>query len=170
MIDQALVTNLEATPWHGTAHDKPAITLKAPASKQIITSHETQPKSIGKVLISVSLTGLDTLPDCNRFVKWLTTNVPKSIAEINVEGLFKSGSSECLLTVPIALWLMLPEKDCFTFVNHVRSSNILLEDQSSTRPGQCSVENRPLALLSKNGGPGGSGGGLGQAIAGNVPR
>ena len=74
----------------------------------------------------MTLVGVAKLPDYKDLVKWLSENIPSDVGSITVEGVFDANFTEYLLTVPIAVWLSLPDNDCFRFVTHVRSGNKLL--------------------------------------------
>ena len=164
MVDDALRTKLEATPWQGAATTQPPVTLKAVHSTRASRTYKIQAAGNGKVLISVSLAGKAKLPDYKEFVKWLSENIPSDVGSITVDGVFDANSTKYLLTVPIAVWLNLPEYDCFHFVAHVRSGNKLLTLNAAAVDaveGTASLplrrkENLPPGGFSRESGPGSS--------------
>jgi hypothetical protein len=71
---------------------------------------------------------------------WLRRQIPTNVAKINVEGVFEGSSKVVLLRLPVAIWDMLPDRDAYSFVGYVRSSNLIvkqledIEDEMSSVP------------------------------------
>ena len=126
MVDEALVNRLDATPWHGATQGMPSITLKPLRPKEVVWAKSASTQSKGRVLISVSFSGVDSAPNYNSFKIWLTKNIPEEVAQIKVEAVFDSNSHIFLLTMPVEVWTMLPEHESWNFVSFVFSRNRLL--------------------------------------------
>ena len=54
MVDKALWTKLEATPWHGAATTQPPVTLRAFHSTRASQTYQTQAASSGVVMCKVT--------------------------------------------------------------------------------------------------------------------
>jgi hypothetical protein len=123
--------NLQTTPVHKAAasFDKPSIVL-APSNSPPATLKPDQ-SDTPKVLITVKLEDRILL-DLAEWRNWLRRQIPTNVAEIDVEGVFEGvfeGSSKViLLSLPVALWDMLPDHDAYSFVGYVPSSNALVKE------------------------------------------
>ncbi|KAL8721476.1 MAG: hypothetical protein Q9225_001855 [Loekoesia sp. 1 TL-2023] len=83
---------------------------------------ETQ-LSLPKVLISVALKeGQALRPE--DWIDWLKS-VPAAAECVRTEGVYKSDSTLLLLSLPVAIWDMLPKDPAISFIAFIRSYNIL---------------------------------------------
>ena len=80
-----------------------------------------------RVLIKFSLDVTAAIPDIQQWITYLTTNMPAHIkrGEINIEGVYRSGSTAVLLTCPIWVWSCLEARGGMQFVTFVDSGNLL---------------------------------------------
>ena len=76
-----------------------------------------------KVLISLSLEEDQSLY-MDAWVDWIRS-VPALIKYTKVDGIFKSGSTLLVLSIPVALWDLLPKDPAISFIGFVNSSNLL---------------------------------------------
>ena len=76
-----------------------------------------------KVLISLSLEEDQSLY-MDTWVDWIRS-VPALIRYTKVDGIFKSSSTLLLLSIPVALWDLLPKDPAISFIGFVNSSNLL---------------------------------------------
>ncbi|KAJ5469478.1 hypothetical protein N7539_009096 [Penicillium diatomitis] len=70
--------------------------------------------------------------DAAQWKAWLARSVPASVfsTEVTIEGAFQ-GSDLLLSSIPTEIWTMMPANDpSYTFVGHVTSSNLLLQQPS----------------------------------------
>lgn len=177
MFRKTSQNQIDSPPVHILKSGADSITLaKLPGSPQkkaesFAESFETRkrkgkfPLSENRVLISVQLQDDVTFPNIEQWKKWLTTNVPSGIfdVEITIESLFR-GSGVVLVTVPLEVWTTLPaNEDAYTFVAHVTSNNVLPNFSSSlpstsTMPQQSHAptgsENQPFSSQGKRQGGG----------------
>ncbi|KAE8445757.1 hypothetical protein EG329_012815 [Mollisiaceae sp. DMI_Dod_QoI] len=97
-----------------------------PEDGQISSLTSTSPTgtmTVPHVLISVALEEeqADLNLDCCRL--WLT-RFPALVKYAKVEGVFKSYSTLLLLSLPIAIWNMLPENKACSFISFITSKNL----------------------------------------------
>ena len=76
-----------------------------------------------KVLISLSLEEDQSL-DKDAWVDWMRS-VPALVKYTKVDGIFKSSSTLLVLSIPVALWDLLPKDPAISFIGFVNSSNLL---------------------------------------------
>ena len=76
-----------------------------------------------KVLISLSLEEDQSL-HMDTWVDWIRS-VPALIRYTKVDGIFKSSSTLLVLSIPVALWDLLPKDPAISFIGFVNSSNLL---------------------------------------------
>ncbi len=77
-----------------------------------------------KVLLAINLQGEHWLNFENLFGNWLK-DMPLPADSINIEAVFHGLSTMILLSMPIAVWDLLPEHPSCSFVNFVQSPNLL---------------------------------------------
>ncbi|OJJ76990.1 hypothetical protein ASPBRDRAFT_60657 [Aspergillus brasiliensis CBS 101740] len=130
-------SQLDHTPVHVAARDRPSITLRR---LEALPRKLRGDLSDGKVLVTVWISGRSSVPDVGQWIQWLSTSIPEEVADIKIEGLFKSDSSLLLLIMPVAVWSMLRHNDSFDFVSVVQSHNLLCH-QSRPRPNNSSTIN-----------------------------
>ena len=94
-------------------------------TSQSTSSLLTEPR----VLLVVSLTETESSPDVEAWVKWLTSDAPADIRNIDVriEAAFASHSTLMLVSVPVVVWNLLPETSAYRFVDYIKSRNILTD-------------------------------------------
>ncbi len=80
--------------------------------------------SAPKVLLAINLQGEHWLNFENQFGNWLK-DMPLPADSINIEAVFHGLSTVILLSMPIAVWDLLPEHPSCSFVNFVQSPNLL---------------------------------------------
>lgn len=66
------------------------------------------------------------------FFSWLR-RLPGSAESVRVEAVFDHGSSLLLVSMPVAVWDLLPSHPAYSFVGFVRSENLLLSPVSATQ-------------------------------------
>lgn len=79
-----------------------------------------------KVLISLSLEEGQWL-HTSEWIEWMRS-VPAFVKYTNVDGIYKSGSTLMVLSIPVAIWDLLPKDPAIAFVGFIRSSNLLRGD------------------------------------------
>ena len=126
MVRDAITTQLEHSPWHKVAKDFPSVSFLRHNEEgyRLQQGLQRPPVSSGKVLISVALEGVAGKPDVE---KWLTTDIPGNVKDIRVEAAFDVDSRLLFMTVPTEVWSCLPANPAFTFIEHVTSHNLLLD-------------------------------------------
>ena len=90
-----------------------------------------------KVMISVALEE-DQILDIAQWITWLTS-IPNFAIYAHIEGVYRSDSTLLLLSLPVAVWDLLPENPAISFIGFVRSRN-LLEGQTATGKGTSPIE------------------------------
>jgi hypothetical protein len=124
--DESKGNYLQTIPVHKAtaSFDKPSIIL-APSNVPPATP-KPDPSDTAKVLITVKLD--DRIPpNLDEWRNWLRRQIPTNVTEINVEGVFEGNSKVVLLRLPVAIWDMLPDHDAYSFVDYVRSSNLVVK-------------------------------------------
>jgi hypothetical protein len=76
----------------------------------------------------VLLQGKSAIPGVAKWQNWLSKDISSDVASIEVEAVFKSHSSLCLLILPIAVWDMAKQNEAFCFIAYVESNNLLNTD------------------------------------------
>ena len=79
-----------------------------------------------RVLIAVSVK--EGSENSDEWLQWLVTHMPTSVTgvrSINPEGVFRSHSSLILLSIPVAVWNLLPPSKLYRRIEHITSSNML---------------------------------------------
>ena len=61
------------------------------------------------------------MPKAEEWARWLRTNLPAYIGDISIEAAWKTGSALVFFVLPIEVWLSLPERDAYSFVDYHRS-------------------------------------------------
>lgn len=147
--DPTASMHLQNTPVHKAASDpyRDSIVLSpaiADAPPPVVKPELTA----SKVLITIKLD--DRVPrNLVEWRKWLSTNVPSNIAEIDVVGVLESSSKLLLLNVPIALWDVLGDNPAYTFVEYVRSGNLLMKELEGALAGTA-TSSQPLVLRTQD--------------------
>ncbi|KAB8228777.1 uncharacterized protein BDW43DRAFT_315547 [Aspergillus alliaceus] len=131
------------TPVHVVSEKKPSVTLHPlqNLSREVASLQKTGGLADGKVLVSVLVEGKTSVPNVEQWTKWLATSIPEDVADIKIEAVFESGSSLCLLTLPIAVWDMIKYHESYNFIAFVESNNTLLR-RSPAPPGTGALESR----------------------------
>lgn len=76
-----------------------------------------------KVLISLALEE-DQWLRTDDWVEWMQS-VPALVKHAHVDGIYKSGSTLMLLSIPVAIWNLLPADQAITFIGFIWSDNLL---------------------------------------------
>ncbi|KAF5855199.1 hypothetical protein ETB97_009733 [Aspergillus alliaceus] len=131
------------TPVHVVSEKKPSVTLHPlqNLSREVASLQKTGGLADGKVLVSVLVEGKTSVPNVEQWTKWLATSIPEDVADIKIEAVFESGSSLCLLTLPIAVWDMIKYHESYNFIAFVESNNTLLR-RSPAPPGAGALKSR----------------------------
>ena len=83
-----------------------------------------------KVLISIALKE-DQILSTSQWAEWLES-VPAITRFTQVEGVYKSDSAYMLLSLPVAIWDLLPKDRAVNFLAFVKSSNLLIPQNHSS--------------------------------------
>ncbi|KAL9596662.1 MAG: hypothetical protein Q9219_005657 [cf. Caloplaca sp. 3 TL-2023] len=95
-----------------------------------------------KVLISVALEE-DQFLRTEDILDWLKS-FPAIARSVNIEGIHKSDSTLLLLSLPVAVWDMIPANPAITFVAFVRSRNLLYFHELEERRREQGLEEKLL--------------------------
>ena len=105
-------TRLTSLQFKISAYEKVTVRLR-PLSTQFREIKQLKRQdtiAAGKVLVSISLQGKSTLPTLAEFEKYLTYNIPPTVADIKIEATFPDLSQVLLLTLPIEIRDLLGEE------------------------------------------------------------
>ncbi|KAI4128143.1 MAG: hypothetical protein LQ338_002880 [Usnochroma carphineum] len=91
-------------------------------------SQDPQP-NLPKVLISIALeeeqsVRTENIRDWMAWVDWIRS-VPPGTGIVRVESVYKSDSTLLLLSLPVAVWDLLPKDPAISFISFVRSRNLM---------------------------------------------
>jgi hypothetical protein len=89
------------------------------------------PDACPKVLLSVAFEE-DQWLDTEEWLEWLLA-IPALTKHAHLEAVFKSDSALLLMTLPVAVWDMLPEELACSFLGFVHSRNMMLDEQATSR-------------------------------------
>ncbi|KAL8915002.1 MAG: hypothetical protein Q9171_000442 [Xanthocarpia ochracea] len=106
-----------------------------------ISSPEARVATATRVRLAVSISD-DAACDIAEWKKWLVSQAPLVVTQIEVEGVFKSHSTMPVISLPIALWDCLPDRAAYRFIDFVKSENL---DQSHLK---VEIDNERLAATS----------------------
>ena len=95
-----------------------------------------------KVLISLALDE-DQWLSTGRWAEWLSS-VPAVATSAKVEGIYKSDSTLVLLSLPVAIWDMLPEDSAVKFLGFVRSENLMHAMDLASEPSPKRPKKHPV--------------------------
>lgn len=84
-----------------------------------------------KVLLSVSLEK-DPLLKTDDWIEWIQF-VPALTEYANVHGNYESGSALMILSLPVAIWGLLPKDPAVAFIGFTDSANLLGEPPPTIR-------------------------------------
>lgn len=119
-----------STPSSGPSNDVDMQSSESSKSSVDEIWHDVDP-DCPKVLISIALEK-DQLLGQDEWTEWLKS-VPALVNNVTVEGVFKSDSTLYLLSLPVAVWDMLPENRAISFIGFVRSTNMVPTLKKPTR-------------------------------------
>ncbi|KAL8928034.1 MAG: hypothetical protein Q9172_001089 [Xanthocarpia lactea] len=94
--------------------------------KMDMSSLEARVATDTRVLLAVSI-GDDAACDIAEWKKWLVSQAPLVVTQIEVEAVFKSHSTMLVTSLPIVLWDCLPDRAAYRFIGFIKSGNL---DQS----------------------------------------
>jgi len=130
---------LAATVTHGLSSDSSSASSEASSNGDEFTLESSQSSldqdwndpspQAPKAIISIALEE-DQWLQTNEWLDWLRS-IPALVTYARVEGVFKSGSTLVLLSVPIAVWDLLPRSPAISFITFVASRNLLLDTPST---------------------------------------
>jgi len=95
--------------------------LLPPAPLEPIFYHED------RVVLTIAIKG-DATPDIRQWKKFIYSCTPPEIValrRVDIECAFKADSTLMIVSMPIPLWTLLPERPAYQFVGFVRSKNTL---------------------------------------------
>jgi hypothetical protein len=95
-------------------------------SQQLMDGTDTSPK----VLLSIAFEE-DQWLDKEEWLEWLLS-IPALTKHAHLEAVFKSDSALLLVTLPVAVWDMLPEELSCSFLGFVYSRNMILDKTSTS--------------------------------------
>lgn len=105
-----------------------------------------------KVLLSLALEE-EQLLHINDWAGWIRS-LPALVTPARVQGIYKSGSSLVLLSIPVAVWDLIPDDPAIAFIGFIRSENLLQSHPISLtelqKPGM-EKSSTPLSLPPKDG-------------------
>ena len=87
-----------------------------------------------KVLISVALEEEQWL-SAPQWADWMRS-IPGLVKYANVEGIYKSDSTLLLISIPIAVWNLIPSSPAISFVGFSRSRNLLKSYSTTEKASQ----------------------------------
>lgn len=103
-----------------TADCEPAIIHRIETTPAPLQQVRTVPR-FSYVLIAVKLTKENTVPNTKQWATWLKTNLPHYIGEIDITAKWKTGSAVVMMVLPIEIWLDLPPRSGYSFVDFHRA-------------------------------------------------
>ncbi|KAK0101071.1 hypothetical protein ONS95_012943 [Cadophora gregata] len=89
--------------------------------------------TIPHIIMSVALE-TDQLLDVNAFEQWMK-DFPALAKYAKIQGVYQSYSTLVLLSVPVAVWNLLPENPACNFVGYTKSDNLLRPKIDSNKGG-----------------------------------
>lgn len=78
-----------------------------------------KPKS---VLIYIHLS---SDPAVETWKQWLTTNIPKDVAEVKIGAIYHSDSTVLIMSISMDLWAFLPQNPAYSYIGVITSDNLL---------------------------------------------
>ena len=91
-----------------------------------------------KVLLSLSLEENQWL-HADKWIEWIQS-VPALVKYAEVDGIYKSGSTLILLSVPVAVWDLLPKYPAIAFIGFIDSSDLFRGKPSSLASSHASIK------------------------------
>lgn len=61
------------------------------------------------------------MPNAKQWAQWLRSNLPPYIGEIVIDARWETGSELVSVILPVEIWLALPERDAYFFVDYHRN-------------------------------------------------
>lgn len=58
------------------------------------------------------------MPNATEWARWLKTNLPPYVGEMQITAKWKTGSALVVFVLPIEIWLGLPERDAYSFIEY----------------------------------------------------
>ncbi|KAL6719304.1 hypothetical protein ACLMJK_003543 [Lecanora helva] len=115
----AIAKHLMSQPLHKRSADE----NRLPALFHAITQSPSPQPSIKKVprhahvCIRVNVSKEETIPSSAQFSKWLMTNLPDYVGDIAISAKWKKGSVAVIVIVPVEIWLDLPDRPAYAFID-----------------------------------------------------
>ena len=87
-----------------------------------------------RVLLAVSLKEDSSVPNLEEWTEWLRSEAPDDIQRINVkiEAAFSGNSTLMLVSIPISIWIHLPDTSTYRFVGFIKSDNFMNSKKTAT--------------------------------------
>lgn len=88
-----------------------------------------------RILISVHLEDPDQIPLVQEWTKWFKKHAPQNIASVEfelenfvrLESAYESNSKLLIVSMPLALWNVMPPNPAYSFIAAIRSQNLLVD-------------------------------------------
>ena len=119
------------------SHSGPTVYLEKGGSVGAPSSHtmSTIQRLLGddnapKVVLAINFDGEHWKDSEHLFTDWLK-EMPLPTESIRIEAVFRGLSTVMILSMPVAIWDLLPENPRYSFINFVRSSTLLLPSNAS---------------------------------------
>ena len=106
-----------------TADCEPAIIHRIETTPAPLQQVRNFPR-FSHVLIAVKLTKENTVPNTKQWATWLKTNLPPYISEIDITAKWKTGSAVVIMVLPIEIWLDLPPRSGYSFMDFHREWDV----------------------------------------------
>jgi hypothetical protein len=128
MMRNRRALGLNFTPFYAEREGRNSVVLRKMAGKGK-GRMPTLPKHGPRILVTAHIEQALTQKDSNDIKKWLLTEVPAVVKDIDIrlEGLWDSESTMLLFSIPIAVWTQLPNTTAWSYVGTVTSHNKLLQ-------------------------------------------
>ena len=120
--------------------------MQSPKSSQSSVDQNRQDiePNYPRVIMSIALERDQELHP-NEWTDWISS-IPALANAVTIEGLYHSHSTLLLLSLPVAVWDMLPDNQAVTFIGFIRSTNMMLTLKKPTSAISSDVvENQEMA-------------------------
>ena len=122
---QRTVMNGASTPVHkrASADLEPAVIHRIEKTPSPLRQVSAVPR-FSHVLITVKVAKENSVPDVKQWANWLKTNLPPYVGEIDITAKWKTGSALVVVVMPIELWLDLPARPGYGFMEYHRAWDV----------------------------------------------
>ena len=129
-----------------TADCEPAIIHCIETTPAPLQQVRTVPR-FSYVLIAVKLTKENTVPNTKQWATWLKTNLPHYIGEIDITAKCKTGSAVVMMVLPIEIWLDLPPRSGYSFVDFHRAWDARQNLENAEAPQQPQLQEQRAPVM-----------------------